>query len=258
MYIWSHVCLVVSSSLLSSPSPCLYSLSSPLPFQLFSSSFSIPPFPLLFVAGLFPRFLSLFLQHLLLTSSPVTYPSLSLCYPSHFSSLALFPPARSSFQPEWPGDVAIIHLNLSATWGPFKTSEEISTVHWAQRWLWWDCFLFQHLPGPDSQRLEFAGLQCLSNRVLLARCLSATVFRAGLVVYSGCIWYSHSCPTWMNRNHFVNLKWLHCNVSSRTIIRIKFLFLQYFDLWPNTYQFWAQVKENQTWINNFITQHLWT
>lgn len=82
------------------------------------------------------------LQHLLLISLPVTHPCLCLCYPSHFSSLAVFPPAHSSSQPEWPGDVAIIHLNLLTTWGPFRTSEEISTVHCAQRWLWWDCFLF--------------------------------------------------------------------------------------------------------------------
>ena len=72
--------------------------------------------------------LSFSLQPLLLISLPVTHPCLCLCYPSHFSSLAVFPPAHSSFQPEWPGDAAIIHLNLLTTRGPFRTSEEISPV----------------------------------------------------------------------------------------------------------------------------------
>lgn len=169
MYIWSHVCLVVSPSLLSSPSPCLYSLSSPLPFQLFSSSsFSVPPFPLLFVAGLFFCFFSLFLQHLLLMSSLVTYPSLSLCYPSHFSSLALFPPAHSSLS------LNGLEMLLSFIWiclwleahskpqrksrlytGLRDGSDETSVSIYPDMW------------KTDSQRLEFVGqakLKCLTSR----------------------------------------------------------------------------------------------
>lgn len=79
MCVWLPPCLFYLL-----PPPRLYSLSSPLPFQLFSSS--VPPFPLMFVARpfflcLFSLFLpSLFLQHLLIISSPAAHPSPSLSF----------------------------------------------------------------------------------------------------------------------------------------------------------------------------------
>lgn len=97
--IFDHICVLFS--------PCLLYLSPPLTFilcHLLYPSNSSPPslFHLSPCCSLLVHiFFSLFSYFR--ENTHTHHP----CYPFHFSSLALFPPAHTSFQPEWPREMLL-------------------------------------------------------------------------------------------------------------------------------------------------------
>lgn len=141
LYIFDHICVWLSPCLLSSsPSPWLYSLSSPLPFQLLSSSF-IPWFPLCLWLVHSSTFRLLLFSFLLFSSISTFWPShppfslhLFLCYPAHFS------PFACSLQLSLPSSLSGQEMLLSFIWicshlKGHSEPEETWTVWSGWRWL---------------------------------------------------------------------------------------------------------------------------